>query len=399
MNFVFISPNFPEAYRWFCVRLRDNGVNVLGVGDAPYDFLHPDLKRALTEYYRVDSLEDYDQVLRALGYFTGRYGKIDWVESNNEYWLELDAQLRTDFNITTGPKAHEIGKYKSKLAMKEYYRKAGIPCARCAPVTDLEAGLAFVREAGYPVVVKPDNGVGAVATWRLQNEEDLRRFFQDPPDTPYLMEEYVSGSVTTYDGVCNSKGEVLFAASHVTRNSIMDMVNEHVPTYYYVDKEVPADVEAAGRATLKAFGAASRFFHLEFFRLTEAKPGLGDVGDIVALEVNMRPAGGYTPDMLDFSQSVDVYQIWADMVAFDELRHTYIGPHRYCVYAGRRDGVRYDVSLGQLEARCGDRARLFTRMPDALAGTMGNQVAIACFDRMEEVELFVQAAFRLRDEG
>ncbi len=58
MNFVFISPNFPEAYRWFCARLRDNGVNVLGVGDAGYDDLHPELKRALTEYYRVDSLED-----------------------------------------------------------------------------------------------------------------------------------------------------------------------------------------------------------------------------------------------------------------------------------------------------------------------------------------------------
>lgn len=218
MNFVFISPNFPEAYRWFCVRLRENGVNVLGVGDAPYDFLHPELKRALTEYYRVDSLEDYEQVLRALGYFTGRYGKMDWVESNNEYWLELDAQLRTDFHITTGPRAHEIEKYKSKLAMKAYYQKAGIPCARCAAVTDLEAGLAFAREAGYPLVAKPDNGVGAVATWRLENEEDLRRFFQDPPEAPYLMEEYVSGAVTTYDGVCNSKGEVLFAASHVTRN-------------------------------------------------------------------------------------------------------------------------------------------------------------------------------------
>ena len=45
-------------------------MNVLGVGDATYDELHPDLKRALTEYYRVDSLENYDQVLRAMGYFT-----------------------------------------------------------------------------------------------------------------------------------------------------------------------------------------------------------------------------------------------------------------------------------------------------------------------------------------
>ncbi len=398
MNFVFISPNFPEAFRWFCARLRDNGVNVLGVGDAGYDDLHPELKRALTEYYRVDSLEDYDQVLRAVGYFTGQYGKIDWVESNNEYWLELDAALRTDFNITTGLKSDEIEKYKSKRAMKEYYKKAGVPCARCAPVTTREAGLAFAHEVGYPVIVKPDSGVGAIATWKLRNDEELKAFYQDPPAAPYLMEEFVPGAVTTYDGVCNSKGEVLFAASHITQNSIMDMVNEGVPTYYYVDKEVPADVEAAGRAVLKAFDAKSRFFHLEFFRLTEDKPGLGRKGGIVALEVNMRPAGGFTPDMLDFSQSADVYQIWADMVAFDELRHNYDGPHSYCVYAGRRDENHYVLSLPELETRCGEHARLFTRMPDALAGTMGNQVAIACFDTLDEVDDFVRAAFRLARE-
>lgn len=397
MNFVFISPNFPEAYRWFCIRLKENGVNVLGVGDCPYEGLHPDLKQALTEYYRVDSLENYDQVLRAVGYFTGQYGKMDWVESNNEYWLELDAALRTDFNITTGLKSHEIEKYKSKFAMKEYYRKAGIPCARCCPVTTLDAALAFTHEVGYPVIVKPDNGVGAIATWKLQSDEDTVAFFDELPPVPYLMEEYVTGVVTTYDGVCDSHGEVLFAASHITRNSIMDMVNEGVPTYYYVDKEVPADVEAAGKATLKAFGASSRFFHLEFFRLTEGKEGLGKRGDIVALEVNMRPAGGFTPDMLNFSQSADVYQIWADMVAFDELRHTYDGPHSYCIYAGRRDENRYRLSLPQLQERCGSHARLFTRMPDALAGTMGNQVAIACFDTLEEVDDFVRTAFALEE--
>ena len=177
----------------------------------------------------------------------------------------------------------------------------------------------------------------------------------------------------------------------------MDMVNEGVPTYYYVDKDVPADVEAAGKATLKAFGASSRFFHLEFFRLTEAKKGLGKAGDIVALEVNMRPAGGFTPDMLNFGQSADVYQIWADMVAFDELRHTYDGPHSYCVYAGRRDDHHYTLTLPELQARTGNHARLFTRMPDALAGTMGNQVAIACFDTLEEVDEFVKTAFELAE--
>ena len=206
MNFVYISPNFPEAFRFFCVRLHENGVNVLGVGDAPYDDLHEDLKYCLTEYYRVDSLENYDEVLRAVGYFTGRYGKIDWIESNNEYWLELDAALRTDFNVTTGLKTPDMAKIKHKSAMKEYYRNAGIPVARARFATTLEDALDFVREVGFPVVAKPDNGVGAIATYKWESEEDVRSFFEEKHHTEYLMEEFVPGEVTTYDGVCNSKG-------------------------------------------------------------------------------------------------------------------------------------------------------------------------------------------------
>ena len=49
MNFIFISPHFPHTYWQFCDRLRRNGVNVLGIGDAPYDSLEGPLKAALTE--------------------------------------------------------------------------------------------------------------------------------------------------------------------------------------------------------------------------------------------------------------------------------------------------------------------------------------------------------------
>ena len=393
MNFVFLSPNFPDGYRWFCIRLRENGVNVLGVGDTPYDQLHPDLKAALTEYYAVGSLEDYDQVLRALGYFTFRYGKIDWVESNNEYWLELDAALRTDFHITTGPDRDQIQKYRSKALMKQSFQKAGVPSARYLPVTSLEAARDFVRQVGWPVIVKPDRGVGAANTYRLENQSQLEEFFRHLPSVPYLMEEYVQGEVTTYDGVCNSKGEVLFAASHITPNSIMDMANKGGDCFYYVDKQVPADVERAGKAVLAAFEVRSRCFHLEFFRLTRDHPGLGRKGGLAALEVNMRPAGGYTPDMIDFGQSVDLYQIWADMVVFDRRVHPYSGPVSYCVYAGRRDGADYALSDAQLLEKTGGHMRLFTRMPPVMAGLMGDQVAIACFDTKKEARQFVRDAF------
>ena len=62
MNFVFISPNFPDNFRNFCDRLHKNGANVLGIGDASYDSLNDELKGSLTEYYKVDSMEDYSQV-------------------------------------------------------------------------------------------------------------------------------------------------------------------------------------------------------------------------------------------------------------------------------------------------------------------------------------------------
>ena len=85
-NIVFISPNFPTNYWQFCKELKDNGLNVLGIGEAPYDELSDNLKNSLNEYYKVGSLENYDEVYRAVAFFTFKHGRIDWLESNNEYW-------------------------------------------------------------------------------------------------------------------------------------------------------------------------------------------------------------------------------------------------------------------------------------------------------------------------
>ena len=206
MNVVYISPNFPTNYYRFCEELRRNGVSVLGIGDCPYEQLTPELKAALTEYYKVGSLEDYDELIRAVGYFTFRYGKIDWLESNNEYWLETDAALRTDFNINTGLKTPDMPKIKYKSKMKEYYAKAGIPTARYHLVDTLENGLAFAKEVGYPVIVKPDNGVGANSTFKLKNEEQLREFYASGWSTQYIMEEFVNGEICSYDSIIDSNG-------------------------------------------------------------------------------------------------------------------------------------------------------------------------------------------------
>ena len=73
-NFIFISPNFPTNYWQFCRELKNDGMNVLGIGDQPYDELKPELKDSLNEYYKVNSLENYDEVYRAVAFLTFKHG-------------------------------------------------------------------------------------------------------------------------------------------------------------------------------------------------------------------------------------------------------------------------------------------------------------------------------------
>ena len=392
-NFIFISPNFPTNYWKFCRELRNNGLRVLGIGDQPYDELNPDLKDSLHEYYKVGSLENYDEVYRAVAFFISKYGRIDWLESNNEYWLEQDAMLRTDFHITSGWQVEDLGRIKYKSGMKPYYQAVGIPTARWHIVDDFDGCMAFIGEVGFPVIVKPDNGVGASHTYKLDNEEELAAFLEDLDGSiRYIMEEFVTAEVNSYDAIIDSEGNPIFETGNVTPNSIMDIVNNQDNSVYYIVKDLAEDVRAAGRATVKSFGVRSRFVHFEFFRLTEDQP-MGRAGDVVALEVNMRPCGGISPDMMNYANSTDVYKIWADMIAFNETRKG-CGDHYYCVFAGRRDGKNFVLSNGELYEKYEHQLRICDRVSEALSGAMGNQMYVATFSTKEEMDAFVADAAR-----
>ena len=392
-NFIFISPNFPTNYWQFCHELKNNGMNVLGIGDQPYDELMPELKESLHEYYKVGSLENYDEVYRAVAFFAFKYVKIDWLESNNEYWLEQDARLRTDFNITTGFHIEDIPRIKYKSKMKAYYQKAGITTARYHMVDNYDGCRKFIDEVGYPVVVKPDNGVGASDTYKLSTDQELKDFLAYKsavhPFAPYIMEEFVHAEVNSYDAIIDAHGNPIFEAGNVTPMSIMDIVNNNDNSIYYIVKDLPDDTRAAGRAAVKSFGVKSRFIHFEFFRMTEDQPSMGEKGKIVALEVNMRPCGGFTPDMINFSRSTNVYKIWADMVAFGGTDMP-VGEHFYCAYAGRRDGKPFLYSHEQIMQKYQQNMRMVDRIPDALADAMGNQMYVATFSTEEEMNQFYQ---------
>ena len=323
---------------------------------------------------------------RAVAFYTFKYGRIDFIDSQNEYWLELEARLRTDFNITTGFQTKELEQVKYKSKMKAGYEAARVKTARYHLVDTPEGCRAFLARVGYPAVVKPDNGVGASDTWKLESDEDFARFWEAKRDVPYIMEEFVPGHIETFDGITDGDCNILFCTGQVMAKNPMEMLHGSGENISYTQNVQATDLLEVGTRVVQAFCPRYRFFHFEFFRLDEDREGLGKKGDLLGLEVNMRAPGGYIPDKMNYAYHVDVYQIWAESLVYHENR-SFPNYHfqQYVTHVGRSSRVDYRYTPEEIRARLGGKILLEKEPPKSINGTMGSQVYLLGADSVEEL--------------
>lgn len=390
MNVIHFSPHFPDNYYQFSAGLKKAGATVLGIGDAPYEQLSAELKRALTEYYRIDDMEDYDKVLRAAGYFTHRYGKIDRIDSLNDHWLDLEAQLRTDFNIF-GLNNSSIDILTKKSRMKERFIKAGVAVAEGRIITNIAEANEFIKKVGYPVVVKPDRGVGAINTFKLAKDKELEFFFAGKQDTPYIMEEFVAGDILSFDGLTDRSGNIVFYTGHSYMSGIMETVNDDNNIYYYSFRELPEDLETAGLNTVKAFDIRERFFHIEYFRRAKDKK-------LVALEINARPPGGYTTDMFNYANDMDIYQEWANVVVLNKFSSSYSRKY-HCCYIGRKLNKRYQFAHEEVVSRLGALLVHHTPVSGVFRAALGDYGYLIRSGSLDEIHKAIEYIHLIREKG
>ncbi len=376
MNVVFLSPHFPPHYFRFCQNLKTAGATVLGIGDEPYENLARHLKESLTEYYRVGDMHDYDALLRACGYLTHRYGKIDRLDSLNEYWLGTEARLRDDFNIF-GVRGGEIDFIRRKSRMKAKFREAGVPVARGKVAATIDEARELVAETGYPVIAKPDGGVGAIATYRIEDDRALADFFRAKPDAETILEEFVSGTIVSFDGLADKTGNPVFFTGHIFSQGIMETVNEARHIAYYSLRDIPASLEKIGRACLRTFNVQERFFHIEFFRTGADR--------YTALEVNMRPPGGFTTDMFNYACDIDIYRIWAELLVQGRTDVPFSRKY-HCCYASRKFNRPYVHSHEEIMARWGSHMVQVESVPGVFASALGDIGYIFRSENLSEIE-------------
>jgi len=155
--------------------------------------------------------------------------------------------------------------------------------ARGAVVRTLPEARRLIAETGYPVVAKPDVGVGR---WRPTGSETTGISSASSGEAADRLHHgrVHPRRIFSFDGLADRDGNLVFHTAHAYSQGIMETVNEDNHVFYYSLREIPADLEEAGRRTARAFDVRERFFHFEFFRDDRD-------GGITALEVNMRPPG------------------------------------------------------------------------------------------------------------
>ena len=386
MNVVFLSPHFPPHWYRFAVALRAAGATTLGIADVDAEQLNPDLRAALHDYYRVHDLGDYDQLTRALGWFIHRHGRIGRLDSLNEHWLEAEARLRTDFNIA-GIDRRRIAPIKRKSLMKGRFLAAGLPAARGRICRTEKTLRRFIAEVGYPVVAKPDIGVGAAKTYKLESDADLGHYLADKLPVDYIVEEYIAGDILTYDGLADRAGGVAFDSTLVYSTGVMESVNEARDLYYWIPREIPADVREMGQRMARAFEVRERPFHFEMFRTPD--------GRLIPLEVNMRPPGGLTVDMFNFANDIDFYREWANMVVHGRFEAAITRAHA-CLYVSRRDGRRYALDHAAVLDRFAALLIHETRMESIFSAAIGDHGYVL---RGPELEPLIDAARQIQAPG
>jgi hypothetical protein len=362
MDILYISPEFPPNYIHFIRHAHALGARVWAIGEAEFFSMPAEVRAWIRWYVRTD-LSNWRHAVRAVGelleakHALGFEGTFDLVESHNENWLRLEAIINERFGIP-GIHLEETEPLKKKSLMKQVFQNLNLPVARGGPVVDLEEALQLAGDLGYPVILKPDEGVGAGGTHRVGSPQELETLFPDLAPG-YIIEEFIDAPIVTYDGLTDREGNIIFDNTLVYGEGLIEYTLG-TDTFFYVSRTIPERLPEIGASLVAAFGIRRKFFHFEFFACSSG---------YVPMEINSRPPGGAILDMMNFSVDGDLYRAWACMVMGQPVDLP--REKKYAVaYLGRKD-KDYTLSHAEILSRFGPSLVETAENPLVFQGIMG----------------------------
>jgi formate-dependent phosphoribosylglycinamide formyltransferase (GAR transformylase) len=316
VNIVFVEPAFPPTQRHFVRALAEVGASVIGIGERPGDHLDDELRGWMTHYHQVSTVVDAGILTDAVRWVQDKVW-VDRLESTIEAHTMAAAQAREACTIP-GTSVRTAWLCRDKPSMKEVLRAAGIPTAASAAVTSAADVHAFVADTGFPVILKPRTGAGALDTVRVddagQLDEALGRFGGQGVES-IAVEEFVEGHEGFYDTVSIDGHAALDFVSHYYPNVLEAMRTRWISPQFVSTNRIDSagdyqELRELGARVNAALGIGTSATHMEWF--------FGPKG-LRFSEIGCRPPGVGAWDLYSAGNDLDLYRAWAEAIVHGHI--------------------------------------------------------------------------------
>lgn len=316
---VFVAPYLARAtMRFVAAAARIPGIRCGIITQEPVEKLPDDLRRDLAGHWRVDNALDPEQLVAAARGITGQLGGLDRMLAILEQVQEPLAIARQRLGLT-GMDPQTATNFRDKNRMKSVLKKAGLPCARHLLITRPDEAHDFVRQVGFPLVVKPPAGAGAASTFRVDDEPALRQALavcRTGPERPTLLEEYMHGQEFSFDSIMVDGRVVWHSFSHYLPSPLDVLRNPWIQWCVLLPRDISTPrYQQVGRTcadALRALGLRDGMTHMEWFMRTD--------GTMAISEVAARPPGAQFTSLLSYAHDLDFYQAWCRLMILDEFQ-------------------------------------------------------------------------------
>ena len=312
-NVVFAAPILSEnASRMIEAVASLPDVRLGVITQDPAEKMSPSLASKVSAHWRVNDILDSGQLSWAAEELSKRLGKLDRLFGAYEQLQVPLAEVREKLNID-GMRPDVARRFRDKSEMKDTFRANGIPCAKHQLVESADEAVAFTASVGYPVVVKPPAGAGAIATFKADDEASLRDAIakvRPSKGDPALVEEFIVGDEYSLETISINGHAVWHSLTHYYPTPLEAVRNPWIQWCVVSPREVNDakydDIRAAGSKALKVLGMDTGLSHMEWFRRRD--------GSVAISEVAARPPGAQITTLNSRAHDIDFVRAWAQVM-------------------------------------------------------------------------------------
>jgi biotin carboxylase len=275
-------------------------------------------RSSISAHWRVDSILDAGQLVEAARGMAAMTGTAVFRLFGAYEQAQVPIAMAREALGIPGMTSAVAANFRDKARMKDILRAAGIPCARHALARTSTEAVDAATTIGFPLVVKPPAGAGAVSTFRVESEQQLRSILATSHPSagePILLEEFIVGEEHSLETISIGGKAVWHSLTHYAPTPLEVVRNPWIQWCVLLPKEVDDprydDIKRAAAGALSALGMDTGLSHMEWFRRRDGSVAIGEVG--------ARPPGAQITTLVSRANDIDFLAAWARVMLYGEF--------------------------------------------------------------------------------